>query len=85
MPNDIVIDDTHIRTKLAPFAGCFFKCSHSSDVWMGVQWGAHYALVSLQRGILLASPASSREGAFGDAGSKAFEQITNSITIYPEL
>lgn len=85
MPNDVFIDNTHIRTKLAPFAGCFFKCSHSPDVWMGVQWGAHYALVSLQRGILLASPASSREGAFGDAGSKAFEQITNSITIYPEL
>lgn len=84
MPNDVHIDP-QTRIKPEPFAGCFFNSDKYTDVWMGVRWGGNYALVSLQRGIFLTAPTKTREEAFGPAGSDAFEQITNTITIVPEL
>ena len=87
MPNSIFIDELK-RTKQPPFTGCFFERSNhpnNTDVWMGVQMGGQYALVSLERGTYLTVPASTPEKAFGEEGRQAFEQITSTITIVPEL
>ena len=85
MPNSIYIDEMK-RTKQPLFTGCFFKRkNHPDNVWMGVQMGGQYALVSLERGTYLNIPTSTPEKAFGVEGRQAFDQITSTITIVPEL